>query len=129
MESNPYISPTTKAIKAFVSSDGVESTARLRDIVLKWEKLRVIYNLVLLLPGLGVTLYAANKWGSSMSEMLSSVIPFAIMANLCFFLGPLSELYIAAIWQINDSRMIRRWSFGLGLVGSLLIIMITFWAV
>jgi hypothetical protein len=129
MESDPYASPTTKAIKAFVSSEGAESTARLRDIVLHWEKLRVIYNLALLLPGVGVMYHASQKWDVSVNEMMSSTLPFAFMANLCFFLGPLAELYVGAIWQLPSTVSFRRWSFGIGLFGSLCILLLAFWAV
>lgn len=131
MESDPYASPTTKAIKAFVSSEGAESSARLRDIVFSWEKLRIIYNLILVGPGLAVLYYSAisSSWSIPLSEIFYSAIPFAILANLCFFAGPLAELYFSAIWQLSNSRAIRYWCFGLGLAFSLLIMLMSFWAI
>ncbi|MFC5049583.1 hypothetical protein ACFPK9_02985 [Rubritalea spongiae] len=129
MEENPYASPNSQTQVDATNTQANDSSVRLRKIVFAWEKLRLIYNICLLLPGLGVLFHASQKWGGSAANMLSAVLPFAIMANLCFFLGPLTELYASAIWRLQNSQPLRLWCFSLGLLISLLVMLIAFWAV
>lgn len=71
-----------------------EITSFAKPVFLKWEKLRIVYNLILLvillisrIPAMGNNIF--EPWA------LGSWLVGAVLANLCFFLGPLSETYIA----------------------------------
>ncbi len=87
MDFDPYQPPISSDIQA-------KDIAALSELVKSWEKLRGIYNALLILPGLGVL----ALW-STRTEMPTGAIIFCgllagLGANAAFFLGPLAELYI-----------------------------------
>jgi hypothetical protein len=74
-----------------------------RPIFLRWERLRIPYNLALL----GMTLLF--HWNLVRGLLSSWAVWFvlvsgAILANLCFFAGPVAESYMA--WLGYRSRWI-----------------------
>jgi hypothetical protein len=115
---NPYAPP--------VSFDsGASSEAALGELVRAWEKLRLIYNLALLFPGLGVlALWVTRLQMPLLMGILLSVV-FGIAANCAFFLGPAAELYIRALFRqgrsIGKGRKFIFWA-GIFVSGCVLIL-------
>jgi hypothetical protein len=75
----------------------------LKPIFLKWEKLRIPYNLILALV---LILSHGQSMGARFFHplALSIWLTGAVLANLCFFAGPLAEAYIA--WLGLRSRVV-----------------------
>lgn len=109
-DENPY-SPPQK-----LDSEVIESSGAVREIVLGWEKLRIFYNVFLVLAGcvaVGVSSVSGNNIGFSILFIL-------IPANLAFFLGPLAELYIRGALRRGEAIGRGRYLiFGAGLVVSI----------
>jgi len=80
-----------------------------RRIMKSWEKLRLLYNGVLLLPGIALL--------------------FGVRANVCFCLGPYSEFIVTALGFPLTARKIRVLLFSLGLIMSLGIIILVWFLV
>ena len=64
----------------------------LRSIVLRWERLRILYNLVLL--GLVLVPTGGSFQLPSLRELPVLAIG-AVLANLCFMAGPVAEVYLS----------------------------------
>jgi len=92
---NPYASPSTSDEKTVASAD-------FRDVFFGWERLRVVYNGVLvsltLLCGVG-SLADPKFW--------STAVFGAILTNVCFCLGPVLEGY--ATWLMGRQVTWLRW--------------------
>ncbi len=73
-----------------------------RMILLRWEKWRIAYNLILLVEGLWllrehlVAAFAGFFW--------PFMVFFAVGANVCYFCGPLLEIYVHALLDSNTAR-------------------------
>jgi len=91
-------------------------------MVIAWEKLRLYFNLILLLPGL----FVLSSLGFSLPDLFAPALFFGIMANLCYLLGPLTELYACAITRQPEQPKLRHLLFGLGLAGSLLLFLLIY---
>lgn len=97
----------TRAKEALLNADQVDRKVERREpsklsaisdfikpIFIKWEKLRIVYNLVLLITVVGF---------NTMSMGISVLTPFllitwvfgAILANFCFLAGPIIESYVS----------------------------------
>ena len=65
-------------------------------MVVAWERMRLKYNLILLLPGLIVLIVyvAGNKM--PVAAALIGAIMTALAANVCYFLGAVSEFFVSA---------------------------------
>lgn len=91
----------------------------LMEIVRSWEKLRILYNLVLLAPGLAITALWIQRQSVSVPVAAVEAALVALGANLAFFLGPATELYLRALFRrgeaIGRGRLLI---FGAGLVVS-----------
>ena len=97
----------------------------LRAIALGWERLRVVYNVVL--AGLcsplallrGPDVYAAPAfWGNCVAG--------AVLANVLFFAGPLTEAYVD--WLGLRHPAVRWALFAVGLLASLAFAAASVWA-
>ena len=113
MNENPYAPPVAGS-----EPDDLQRPA-LREIVLAWEKLRIWYNAVLLVPGLGVIAGWLNQGAPLLIAVVMAVM-VAVGANFCFLLGPVAELYLRGLFR--DGRPLGRGRlliFGAGLVVSL----------
>jgi hypothetical protein len=111
---NPYEAP--------LSNLGVEadSAASFSELVREWEKTRLRYNGVLLAAGVIVLIIWISSLQMPAGFIILSAVPVAIGANICFFLGPLAELYLRAIFHRGaPAPSLRRTLFMLGLIGSL----------
>lgn len=114
---DPYAPPFTLQAEGFPSQIDL-----VRKIVLGWEKLRLIYNGVLFVLGLvviGILLSYATSIGIGI--ILAGSVMAAVGANLCFFAGPLAELYFCAIFRKGAVPMIRWILFGGGMLISVII--------
>lgn len=91
-----------------------KSWATLKLIFKRWERLRILYNLLLL----GVVLLAAGP-GIALPDFLELLflIMGAVLANLCFFAGPLTESYLA--WLGLKSQLVTLGLFVLGVLISI----------
>ncbi|MCU0797434.1 MAG: hypothetical protein MUF31_16055 [Akkermansiaceae bacterium] len=112
-EPNPYAPPVS------ADKDSAPDRHALRDIVSGWERLRLLYNLVLLLPGVIVLILWNQRQQMPFGFGLVSAAMVAIGANIAFFLGPLAELYFRGLFRQGAPIGRGRWLiFGAGLVVS-----------
>ena len=104
-----------------------------RATVKSWEKLRLLYNVILLLPGIALiwriihlqqVMMAENPPGMGFpimhpAKVVTGAFVFGFCANLCFCLGLYTEVVITALGFPLSTRRIRYFLFGLGLMISL----------
>ena len=113
MKENPYAPPVAGS-----EPDDFQRPA-LREIVLGWEKLRLWYNAILLIPGIGVIVGWSQK-GMPVFIALVMAAMVAVGANFCFLLGPAAELYLRGLFRegkpLGRGRLLI---FGAGVVVSL----------
>ncbi len=92
---NPYASPLSV-------SEATTTSADFRDVFLGWERLRIVFNSVLvsltLLCGFG-SLAVPKFWFTAMFG--------AILTNVCFCVGPVLEGY--ATWHFGRRVQWLRW--------------------
>ena len=69
-------------------------------IIKWWEKRRLAYNVVLAGSGIGTILMALLTLNplSEVVQALPAILPFGIMANLCYTLGWMVESVLHRIW-------------------------------
>ncbi len=112
-EPNPYATPAA----APLANHG--DPAALSELVRSWEKLRLIYNGIMILPGIGVLALWCTKAAMPVPAAIFLGIFTGINANIAFFLGPLSELYLRGLLRNGESiGKGRRLIFAAGLVVS-----------
>ncbi|GAA5481750.1 hypothetical protein [Haloferula sargassicola] len=112
-EPDPYAPP------ADLGNDDPFSRRALRELVLAWERLRLLYNVILLIPGIGVLVLYTLKQGMPWIVAGVSALLVAIGANILFFLAPLAELYLRGLFRNGEPIGRGRWLiFGAGLVVS-----------
>jgi hypothetical protein len=111
-ESNPYATPTAPLANH-------DDRAALCELVRGWEKLRLIYNGIMILPGIGVLALWCAKTAMPVPAAIFLGIVTGINANIAFFLGPLAELYLRGLFRNGESiGKGRRLIFAAGLVVS-----------
>lgn len=85
----------------------------LRSTLLRWERLRILYNLVLL----GLTLWpTGGAFHLPTLGELPVLVAGAALANLCFMAGPATEAYLC--WLGLRSRWVTAGLFACGLLTS-----------
>lgn len=93
--------------------------ATLGELVRGWEKLRLIYNGIMILPGCGVLVLWITRQQLPVPVAIGGGILFGIGANIAFMLGPLAELYLRGLFRngasLGKGRLLV---FGAGLVVS-----------
>jgi len=96
----------------------------LRDVVLSWERLRLIYNGLMLAIGLpaGLALWRLLPRGMGLGRFCVLALAFGLGANFCYLLGPVSELYWLAAAGRGFGRAWRRALFCLGLLLSVAVV-------
>ncbi len=93
--------------------------AALGELVRAWEKLRLLYNGLMILPGLGVLTLWVIRGNLPIPGAIAFGIIVGIGANTAFFLGPLAELYLRAVFRSGEGIGRGRWLiFTAGLVVS-----------
>jgi hypothetical protein len=112
---NPYQTPTDAQPPSLVRSS-IDATAK--EVFLAWEKLRLSYNIVLLMLTVG-GLGLLGTGPAKPLELLGNLIGGAVIANVCFCAGPCAEGYLT--WIGANRRITRMILFAVGLaVASLL---------
>lgn len=94
-EPDPYAPPSAPPV--------ANDHATLGELVRGWEKLRVIYNGILLLPGIGVLALWITRQNLPVPVAVVGGILFGIGANVAFMLGPLAELYLRGLFRNGAS--------------------------
>lgn len=118
---DPYAPPSSPALPAD------DQRLALREIVLGWERLRLLYNTILAVPGILVLSAMAGDYGMPLSTALISAVFVAVCANLCFLLGPLTELYLRGLFRQGQPLGRGRWLlFGSGTLLSLFLFVLTY---
>lgn len=100
---NPYTSPR--------SASGTELTSlpAFGELVKGWEKLRLLYNAILILPGIAVMAHAVARDQISPPAAIAFALACGFGANLAFLLGPLAELYCRALFtRGKETPLLRR---------------------
>jgi hypothetical protein len=112
---NPYTSPES-------DRDPTKKplNIELREIVIGWERMRILYNIILLLIGIIAIFFLLRTPYFKLEETILSAIAFGIFANVCFCAGPVAETYIRAIFNNQDIRSLRLALFILGTLLSLI---------
>jgi hypothetical protein len=118
---NPYTPPSSPAIPAD------DQRPALREIVLAWEKLRLLYNGLLVVPGLLVLNAMISQLGMALIEAVLSAVFVAVCANLCYLLGPVTELYLRGLFRQGQPLGRGRWLiFGSGTLLSFFLFILTY---
>lgn len=96
MTNNPYAAPISESEDApkVESKQAGSDWAAAKGVFLAWEKLRFLYNFVLifLVVAMAVLVGGAQLLGSI--EFWLIAIVGGIISNICFFLGPMVESYV-----------------------------------
>ena len=104
-----------------------------RAIVRSWEPLRVLYNAVLLLPGIAlilrflhlqdevVTTSGGTAYFTAVDPvtLVAGALVFGVASNICYCLGPYLEFVISAMGFPLSARRTRFFFFAMGLLLSL----------
>jgi hypothetical protein len=117
-DSNPYAPPSSAIQERATKPD---DSSEFRHF-LRWEKLRLFYNAILLIETFLILMSFSPK-----ARLLSSIFPclgLAFLANVCFCLGPVLDGY--ARWIGLRHEVVTGLIFGLG---TLLAMLLTFIAV
>ena len=118
---NPYTPPLAAAIPAD------DQKPALREIVIAWERLRLLYKALLAIPGILVLLAVVSETYTTPLGAIISGAYVAVGANLCFLIGPLAELYLRGIFRQGQPLGRGRWLiFGSGTCLSLFLVILTF---
>ena len=108
MNDNPYSAPLeTEALKPTVPPENVVNFG---EIIRRWERFRILYNLALLL----VTLVMAAIVGGFRAPMLllETAVFGAVGANVLFFYGPVADGYLQ--WMGFRNPVIGNLIFAMG---------------
>ncbi len=111
---NPYSSPEPDQ-----ASDSKPVHSELRDIVIGWERLRILYNIILFLVGVIAIFVCLRAPYFELAETILPAIVFGVFANACFCAGPTAETYIRVIFNNQDVKTLRISLFILGTLLSL----------
>ena len=111
---NPYSAPESdqEATKQPTNSE-------LRSIVIGWERMRILYNIILFLIGIVAIFFIMRAPFYKLEDTILSAIVFGVFANICFCAGPTIETYIRVIFNTQDIRSLRLSLFILGTLLSL----------
>ncbi len=112
---NPYTAPESNQ-----TSDSKPLNSELRDIVIGWERMRILYNIILFLVGVTAIFVMMRAPYFELAEVILPAIMFGIFANICFCAGPTTETYIRVIFNTQDVKTLRLSLFILGTLFSLI---------
>lgn len=110
---NPYSAPPIEAKpnEEVASSEPTTLGHTARRTFIAWEKLRLIYNGVLIALTLTVALINVGETLFNL-EFWLNCIAGAIGANICFVIGPILETYVN--WLRGESKQLRTLLFVAG---------------
>ncbi len=114
MSTDPYAPPRSDS-----RGEVLLNKSALKEVVIGWEKMRLLYNGLLLIPGLIIEAIMVTKQGMPVAAGVVGAIMIGLGANLAYFLGPLAELYFRALFRNGEPiGQGRKLIFGAGLVVS-----------
>lgn len=87
--------------------------------IVKWETLRIPYNVILLLVGLAASWRLAFQH-PGLASYIASALAYGAMANLCYCGGPLLETYLSVFTNIRVGKY-RLALWGAGVVISVVL--------
>lgn len=98
VDSNPYAAPASDS-----PPPAVHAATDAAALVRRWEKWRLMYNLIVGLTGLLSTmpLLSSPAFGQFADSIVTGIVEYGIAANVAYFIGPLAELYL--IWLAHDT--------------------------
>lgn len=125
-EPDPY-APPAAAVRASDAAPAPGEIHALCELVRGWEKLRLLYNAILLPAGLIVLSALVIRSNLPVPAAIAGGLFVGFGANAAFFLGPLAELYLRG-WLTRGApfRHGRKVLFIAGLAVSLLVFL--FWS-
>lgn len=114
MTENPYESPAISSTSAIVPVPAIA------EILPAWERLRVYYNIILLLESVALLLLLYGMGGPRGLAWLEMCLAGAVAANVCFCAGPCAEFYLCRLGL--GGRTMRLMLFWAGTALSLLLV-------
>lgn len=99
-ETDPYAPP---ASVNDLDDLALASQHTLRELVKAWEKRRLLYNLIMLPPGILILVLFVFRQNMPIPAAIAMGLASGTGANAAFFLGPLAELYIRG-WFMNGKE-------------------------
>ena len=110
---NPYSTPVSEP------SNLSTHQSEFKHVVIAWEKLRLLYNVILMLAGIIALFILINYYRESTTMVLMQTLAFAFLANVCFFAGPVCELYLRAFRHVSNAQSLRWILFSMGTIVSI----------
>jgi len=108
-----------------------DESPSVKERLVSWERLRLIYNVVMLLAGIPIaasiyrivqalpaTVRNRLTFDYSASSIIMHSILFGILANIAYLFGPILEVYWTAFTRRKFGRRARYCVFAIGLVFS-----------
>ena len=111
---NPYSAPESDQ-----DAKRQPTNSELRSIVIGWERMRILFNIILFLVGIVAIFFLMRAPFFRLEHSILPAIAFGIFANICFCAGPTIETYIRVIFNTQDIRSLRLSLFILGTLLSL----------
>jgi hypothetical protein len=113
---NPYASPmpseppSAEACPAELLSPADRRCLTIGRVIVRWEKLRMLYNVILTAEA--AILVGIAPFGGSRVDMVKHIILGGIVANVFFCAGPVVNAYL--VWLGTHSRVISWLLFVMG---------------
>lgn len=95
--------------------------ASIRSTILSWERLRIAFNIVLLIEGLLLSVDLIGYFGG-VAPWAFWIVVFGLTANAWFSFGVLAEIYWITFRNTGFGAG-RYWLFGLFLIGGVLVVL------
>lgn len=84
---------------------------RIRAVLLTWEKLRVAYNLILLMAVMAMFLHAPSAYVREPLPFVLMLGVGAVLANLCFLAGPVVDVVFTLLSGRGNNTRLNRWVY------------------
>ena len=126
-EENPYSAPQPEVIDSLATQN--VDKLHIKPIFKAWEKLRIYYNLALLVVGIIVLLILISRYHMTLSFALVQALLIGVLANIFYFLGPATEAMFCIFLRKPELPLYRKFSYTTGFTGSLALFAIaaTYW--
>jgi hypothetical protein len=121
---NPYTSPQADTRVTPLDDSSADPVvlrlARIGEVAVAWENLRLRYNIVLAVVAL-VAVLNINAELLADSRAMAAMLLAALAANACFCVGPLFEGYVT--WFFGPVSWLRMVVFVVGMMGAVALTM------